>query len=53
MMASGRAASPADPISNTQYSEDEIRAIVAEAQAANTCVMVHAGGKKRALWFDS
>jgi imidazolonepropionase-like amidohydrolase len=53
MMVSGRIASPADPISNTQYSEDDIRAIVAEAQAANTCVMVQAGGKKRALWFDS
>ena len=36
IMASGGVASPTDPISNTQYSEDEIRAIVAEAEAANT-----------------
>ncbi|MFL9952945.1 amidohydrolase family protein [Paraburkholderia nemoris] len=42
IMASGGVASPTDPISNTQYSEDEIRAIVAEAEAANTYVMAHA-----------
>ncbi|HKT98997.1 MAG TPA: amidohydrolase family protein [Paraburkholderia sp.] len=42
IMASGGVASPADPISNTQYSEDEIRAIVGEAEAANTYVMAHA-----------
>ncbi|WP_233887448.1 metal-dependent hydrolase family protein [Paraburkholderia flagellata] len=42
IMASGGVASPTDPINNTQYSEDEIRAIVAEAQAANTYVMAHA-----------
>jgi imidazolonepropionase-like amidohydrolase len=42
IMASGGVASPTDPIGNTQYSEDEIRAIVAEAQAANTYVMAHA-----------
>ncbi|MFX1676118.1 amidohydrolase family protein [Paraburkholderia sp. A2WS-5] len=42
IMASGGVASPVDPISNTQYSEDEIRAIVAEAEAANTYVMAHA-----------
>ncbi|AJY40238.1 amidohydrolase family protein [Burkholderia humptydooensis] len=42
IMASGGVASPSDPIANTQYSEDEIRAIVAEAQAANTYVMAHA-----------
>ncbi|MGG1947518.1 amidohydrolase family protein [Trinickia sp. NRRL B-1857] len=42
IMASGGVASPTDPIANTQYSEDEIRAIVDEAQAANTYVMAHA-----------
>ncbi|MDR3099612.1 MAG: amidohydrolase family protein [Paraburkholderia sp.] len=42
IMASGGVASPVDPISNTQYSEDEIRAIVGEAEAANTYVMAHA-----------
>jgi imidazolonepropionase-like amidohydrolase len=42
IMASGGVASPTDPIGNTQYSEDEIRAIVAEAQAAQTYVMAHA-----------
>jgi imidazolonepropionase-like amidohydrolase len=42
IMASGGVASPTDPIGNTQYSEDEIRAIVAEAEAANTYVMAHA-----------
>lgn len=42
IMASGGVASPTDPIGNTQYSEDEIRAIVAEAEAAQTYVMGHA-----------
>ncbi len=42
IMASGGVASPTDPIGNTQYSEDEIRAIVEEARAANTYVMAHA-----------
>jgi imidazolonepropionase-like amidohydrolase len=42
IMASGGVASPTDPINNTQYSEDEIRAIVDEAEAANTYVMAHA-----------
>jgi imidazolonepropionase-like amidohydrolase len=42
IMASGGVASPTDPIHNTQYSEDEIRAIVGEAEAANTYVMAHA-----------
>ena len=42
IMASGGVASPVDPIANTQYSEDEIRAIVAEAEAAQTYVMAHA-----------
>ncbi|ANF57884.1 metal-dependent hydrolase family protein [Halotalea alkalilenta] len=42
IMASGGVASPTDPIANTQYSEAEIRAIVDEAEAANTYVMAHA-----------
>ncbi|CAD6560786.1 amidohydrolase family protein [Paraburkholderia sabiae] len=42
VMAGGGIASPTDPIANTQYSENEIRAIVDEAQAANTYVMAHA-----------
>lgn len=42
IMASGGVSSPTDPINNTQYSEDEIRAIVAEAEAAGTYVMAHA-----------
>ncbi|BET12448.1 amidohydrolase family protein [Pandoraea sputorum] len=42
LMASGGVASPVDPIANTQYSEDEIRAAVAEAEAAQTYVMAHA-----------
>jgi imidazolonepropionase-like amidohydrolase len=41
-MASGGVASPNDPITNTQYSEDEIRAAVQEAEAAGTYVMAHA-----------
>lgn len=42
VMASGGAASPSDPIENTQYSLDELRAIVEEAEAWNTYVMGHA-----------
>ncbi|CAM2171869.1 Imidazolonepropionase-like amidohydrolase [Paraburkholderia sacchari] len=42
VMASGGVASPNDPITNTQYSEDELRAAVQEAQAAGTYVMAHA-----------
>ncbi|WP_321801147.1 metal-dependent hydrolase family protein [Caballeronia sp. J97] len=42
VMASGGVASPNDPITNTQYSEDEIRAAVQEAEAAGTYVMAHA-----------
>ena len=42
IMASGGVASPVDPIANTQYSEEEIKAIVHEAHAANTYVMAHA-----------
>ncbi|WP_028221027.1 metal-dependent hydrolase family protein [Paraburkholderia oxyphila] len=42
VMASGGVASPNDPITNTQYSEDELRAAVEEASAAGTYVMAHA-----------
>ncbi|TNC06701.1 amidohydrolase family protein [Methylobacterium terricola] len=42
IMASGGAASVTDPIENTQYSDEELRAIVQEAEAWNTYVMAHA-----------
>jgi imidazolonepropionase-like amidohydrolase len=42
VMASGGVASPTDPIAFFGYSEDELRAIVAEAEAAQTYVMAHA-----------
>ncbi len=42
VMASGGAASPTDPIENTQYSLEELKAIVEEAEAWNTYVMGHA-----------
>ena len=42
IMASGGVASPSDPVWNLQYSEDEIRAIVWEAQSWRTYVMAHA-----------
>jgi imidazolonepropionase-like amidohydrolase len=42
VMASGGVASPNDPIGNTGYSVDELRAIVAEAEAWQTYVMAHA-----------
>ena len=42
ILASGGVASPTDPIAATGYSEEEIRAIVAEAQARDTYVMAHA-----------
>ncbi len=42
IMASGGVASPTDHVANTQYSLDEIRAIVEEAEAARTYVMAHA-----------
>ena len=41
-MASGGVASPSDPVWNLQYSEEEIRAIVWEAQSWRTYVMAHA-----------
>ena len=42
IVASGGVASPYDPIWNLQYSEEEVRAIVEEAQAWHTYVMAHA-----------
>ena len=42
VMASGGVASPTDPIGFTGFSEDELRAICAEAEAAQTYVMAHA-----------
>jgi imidazolonepropionase-like amidohydrolase len=42
VMASGGVASPTDPVAHTQYSEDELRAIVQEAEAAQTYVLAHA-----------
>jgi imidazolonepropionase-like amidohydrolase len=42
VMASGGAASVTDPIENLQYSGEELRAIVEEAEAWNTYVMAHA-----------
>ncbi len=42
IMASGGVASPTDHVANTQYSLEEIRAVVEEAVAARTYVMAHA-----------
>ncbi|MEU7786501.1 amidohydrolase family protein [Amycolatopsis sp. NPDC049159] len=42
VMASGGVASPTDRIDSTQYSADELRAIVEEASAANRYVAAHA-----------
>lgn len=42
VMASGGVASPTDRIDSTQYSMDELRAIVDEARAANRYVAAHA-----------
>ncbi len=42
IMASGGVASPRDPVWNLQYSEEEIRAIVWEAESWRTYVMAHA-----------
>ena len=41
VMVSGGVASPTDPIENTQYSAEELRAIVEEAKAWNTYVAAH------------
>ncbi len=42
IMASGGVSSPTDRISSTQFSEDELRAITGEANAAEIPVMAHA-----------
>jgi len=42
IMASGGVSSPTDRISSTQFTEDELRAIVGEAEAAQIPVMAHA-----------
>lgn len=42
IMASGGVVSPTDPVGNNQFSIEEIRAIVEEAEAAKTYVMAHA-----------
>jgi len=42
IMASGGVASPVDPIANTGFSDDEMRAVCAEAEAWQTYVMAHA-----------
>ena len=42
IMASGGVASPTDPIGNLQYSPEEMRAAVEEAESWNTYAMAHA-----------
>jgi imidazolonepropionase-like amidohydrolase len=42
IMVSGGVASPSDLVTNTQFSLEEIRAIVEEAEAVGTYVMAHA-----------
>ncbi len=42
VMASGGVASPTDPVGAWGYSEDELRAVVHEAQARGTYVLAHA-----------
>ena len=42
VMAGGGVASPSDPLEGTQYSLEEMTAIVEEARAARTYVMAHA-----------
>jgi len=42
VMASGGVISPNDPIDTTQFSQEELRAIVEEAEAWNTYVLAHA-----------
>jgi imidazolonepropionase-like amidohydrolase len=42
IMASGGVASPTDPVGAYGYSEDEVRAVVAEASARGTYVLAHA-----------
>jgi imidazolonepropionase-like amidohydrolase len=53
VMASGGVSTPNDPIDSTQYSIEELTAIVEEAAAAKTYVMAHAYSPeaiKRAVW---
>ena len=47
IMASGGVASPTDPVGAWGYSEDEIRAIVAEARARQTYVLARAYPPRR------
>ena len=42
VMASGGVASPTDPVANTQYSRQELEAVVEEAEAVQTYVLAHA-----------
>jgi imidazolonepropionase-like amidohydrolase len=42
IMVSGGVASPSDRVTNTQFSPEEIRAIVEEAEAVDSYVMAHA-----------
>jgi imidazolonepropionase-like amidohydrolase len=42
IMAGGGVSSPSDPIDGTQFSMDELRAAVEEAEAANLYVLAHA-----------
>ncbi len=42
IMASGGVASPTDPVNSNQFSIEEMKAIVEEAESANTYVMAHA-----------
>lgn len=42
IMVSGGVASPSDRVANNQFSPEEIRAIVAEAEAADSYVLAHA-----------
>lgn len=46
IMASGGIASPSDRIESTQFSEEEISAVVSEADAADRYVSAHAYGTK-------
>ena len=42
IMAGGGVSSPTDPIDGTQFSMDELRAAVEEAEAANLYALAHA-----------
>ena len=47
IMASGGVASPTDPLDRCQYSDDEIRAAVEEAERAGSYVAAHCHPRKR------